>query len=190
MKGIELEAVVIERLKQERAAGRACVGRYGVQAARSKDDWIIQSSLPDFEGVFADGRQLIFDAKVCGQASFNLAKYREETRGARSRQLRHMLDRSRFGATCFFLIHWTERRLTKRVDPSITYALPVHPSMPLWQEFDAAERKSVTRGDCEFAGVQVPWTLHGDRDRKPRPDVIGAAEQVARLILVPSLLSL
>lgn len=187
MKGSDLEKIVTERLHQERQAGRASVGRYGVQAARSKDDWIIMQSLPDFEGVFAGGRQLIFDCKVCGQASFGLSDYRRETGGARARQLKHMLERAEFGATCFFLIHWAERRLAKRTDPPITYALPVHPHLRLWEEFAAAERKRLTRDDCEFHGCEVPWTLHSDRDRKPRPDVIGAARQLANLTPVLSL---
>lgn len=179
MRGREFELLIAERCQKEKTKGLACVGRYGVQAVRSGEQWHVIPSLPDFEGVFLDGRQMIFDAKVCSQASFALDKYRQQPGGNRRRQLTHMLERSRAGAVCFFLIHWAKRELKTRVDPELTQAVPVHPDCPLWEEFLAGERKSLTRDDGETYGVRVPWNYATDRDRKLRPDFVAAAIQLA-----------
>lgn len=168
--GREFEKLIVEQCAIYEKCNVACIGRYGVQATRSRDEWVILSSLPDFEGDCYKPRQehVIFDAKVCSQASFGLSKYRNEVRGARRRQLNHMFKRDRFGAKCFFLIHWNERKLKSRIDYAITYRFPVSLHMVFWKLFEAGEVKSITRDDCETYGLPVEWT----GDRKLRPDFL------------------
>lgn len=181
LKGERFQKIVLERCKQLSDLGLASIGEYGVQSARRVDGTVVTiQSLPDFEGVTSDGRQAIFDAKVCSQASFNLAKYRRtpEVKGPRSKQLTHMLDRSRFGVRCFFLIHWNPRLLkTRRVAP-VTYAFPVSHDHPFWLAFAVGDEKSITRPHCEVHGFVVPWTLATGNDRKFRPDVLAAVDSV------------
>lgn len=181
MTGKELEKLIVEINGIYREMGIASVGRYGVQASIMAGDrpgemkTVVMQSLPDFEGdcvlnpLFR--QHLIFDAKVCGQASFVLSKYRTETKGSRSRQLRHMLDRSRFGADCFFLIHWTERQLKTKHEPAITYRFPVLEN-DFWTQFERGEIKVLTRADCAEYGTEVHWRTAGDRGTKPRPDYL------------------
>jgi penicillin-binding protein-related factor A (putative recombinase) len=177
--GARFEAIVKERCVQLHSRGLFHCGRYGVQAVRTGDAWQVMQSLPDFEGVTRDGRQAIFDAKVCSQSSFALDKYRMETKGSRSRQLKHMLDRSLFGVRCFFLIHWNERRLTTRTEPAVTYAFPVQQGHPFWESFLAGEIKSIRRSDCETYGHKIAWNHATSRDSKQRPDVLAAVVETA-----------
>ena len=172
MTGAKFESLIVERNREYEKLGVACIGRYGVQAARTKNEWVILQSLPDFEGSLSTGRQVIFDAKVCGQASFPLDKYRSETGGSRSRQLRHMLKRSRFGAACFFLIHWSQRVLKRGIIQAITYRFPVHLDHPFWLAFNAGETKSLNREDCENYGTEIHWNCLSARGKKPRPDFL------------------
>lgn len=169
--GAELEDLVVEQCSNYERAHLACIGRYGVQAARTQTDWVIMQSLPDFEGPLASGVHVVFDVKACSQASFSWDKYRSETRGSRSRQLRHMLKRSRFGAKCFFLMHWNERALTKRVVPARTFVLPVQHDFDYWDKVEGGEVKSITIDDCNTLGVEVEWTKQ-DRGTKYRPDFL------------------
>jgi len=172
--GTRFEALVKERCVQLHILGLAHITRYGVQAVRSSDTWHVIPSLPDYEGVTREGRQTIFDAKVCSQASFALDKYRLETKGSRSRQLKHMLDRSQFGVRCFFLLHWNERQLTNRTIQAETYAFPISIHHRFWDSFLAGEVKAIRRQDCETYGHKIRWTLATSSDRKPRPDVLAA----------------
>lgn len=172
--GGKFEALVKERCVQLQTLGLAHITRYGVQAVRSSDVWHVIPSLPDYEGVTRNGRQVIFDCKVCSQSSFALKEYRMETNGSRSRQLKHMLDRSRFAVRCFFLIHWNERQLTNRRFPAETFAFPIGNSHRFWDAFLAGEVKAIRRQDCETYGHRIPWTLATSSDRKPRPDVLAA----------------
>lgn len=167
--GSDLERETLTALQKLEASGIGSFGRYGVQAVRTKDDWQILQSLPDFEGIIA-GHQFVFDCKACSQASFPWDKYRSETRGSRSRQLKHLLKRSRFGATCGFLMHWNERRLTKSIIPAKTYWLPVDHAHDYWDEVDGGTIKSLTLADCGLMGIEVPWTIEG-RDRNAKMDL-------------------
>lgn len=136
------------------------------------EEWVIMPSLPDFEGVLHTGNQIIFDCKVCSQASFPFDKYRSETRGARSRQLRHMLKRSRFGAKCYFLMHWNERNLVKKTIPATTVMVPVMHDFDFWHHVESGEIKSMNRDDSLTIGVEVHWIANDGR-RKLRPDFLG-----------------
>lgn len=149
----------------------ADITQCGVQAVRTKDEWMVIQSLPDFEGVIPGGRQFIFDCKVCSQASFDLSKYRDDTRGARARQLRHMMNRAKFGVTCFFLIHWNPREGKTFSLPEETFALWVTPDSDLWIRFYSGAIKSITREDCREFGVEVKWEVpHGARN--PRVNLV------------------
>jgi penicillin-binding protein-related factor A (putative recombinase) len=174
--GERFEGIVTERCVQLRMLGLASIGKYGVQSRLVGGEWMPVQSLPDFEGVTMGGRQLIFDCKVCSQASFPLEKYRKLTGGSRAKQLTHMIERSHFGVRCFFLIHWNPRELKTRREPAVTYAFPVAHDHPFWVAFERGEVKSLDRHDCETYAQPVPWNLAGTSDRKPRPDVLAAVK--------------
>lgn len=145
------------------------------KAEQAKDGWRPLQSLPDFEGLLPPtGRQFVTDAKVCGEASFKL---REESTTA-SRQLRHMLERDKFGAICFYTIHFTPRELAGGIQPAETWAFPVSGSHPFWQAFDRGEQKRISREDCREYGVEVEWNcLPGGRTE--RPDIVMAIYELA-----------
>ncbi len=130
--GSELEKLVVERGLEYRKAKQAHISRCGVQAVRTKDEW-------HFEGVDWVGHQFIFDCKVCSQASFDLSKYRSDVKGARSRQLKHMLERAEFGVRCCFLLHWNERAGKTFKLLSETFAFPISGRMEFWQAFERGE---------------------------------------------------
>lgn len=167
MKAKEFEEIVLYRMREHEKRGEATMSRYGVQGNFIDGTWQPVQSLPDFEGLIA-GRQFITDCKVCSQASFPL-----DDDKFKRRQLRHMLTRARFGATCFLLIHFPPRELKTRVDPAQTWAFPVYADHPLWVAFDRSETKRITRSDCEEYAELVEWnTLPGGRT--PRPDIVSA----------------
>ena len=175
--GKQLEAAIVAVNGIYRANGYASIGRYGVQAVGRPHDWTIMQSLPDFEGDIMPGvshgvgGHVIFDAKSCSQSSFGLSKYRDETKGSKRRQLNHMLDRSQYGATCFFLIHWNERMLKTKSDPPSTWKFPVAANW-FWNDFLDGGVRSITRDACEEYGTQVEWrTQPGGRTL--RPDYLG-----------------
>lgn len=171
IKGSELEVLIAEQNAIYEDAGMACIGRYGVQAARMKEEWIIQSSLPDFEGPLAGGHHIVFDSKVCSQASFSWAPYRSATRGAKARQLKHMIRRSRFKAKCFFLFHWNERVMKTKTIPAATFVLPVIHDFDYWDRVESGEVGSINIDDCNRLGIEVEWTKR-DRGTKYRPDYL------------------
>lgn len=147
-----------------------------VEAAKaSADGWRPLQSLPDFEGLIPPrGTQFITDAKVCGKPSFDL---REQSTSA-SRQLRHMLERDKFGAICFYAIHFTPRELAGGIQDAETWAFPVSASHPFWEAFDRGEQKRITREDCREYGVPIEWNcLPGGRTE--RPDIVMAIYELA-----------
>jgi len=131
--------------------------RYGVQAVNTGGNQgvITIKSLPDFEGILTGSlRQYIWDCKVCSQASFDLSPYRDR----KKRQLNHMLERSRFGAYCGFLIHWNPRELKTKSFPAETFWFPVRHDCPFWGAFAAAEQSRITRDDCREYGEEMIWS--------------------------------
>lgn len=174
--GKGLEELVKERSAEYKAMRLAHITASGVQAVRTNEEWIILQSLPDFEGVTSFATQFVFDCKVCSQASFDLSKYRSEIKGPKSRQLRHMFERARFGVPCFFLMHWNSRAGVTFKEDAGTFLFPIDEQMEFWKEFDRAEKRSITRKDCVSYGVPCSWNIYG-QGRKPRPDVLqGVAE--------------
>lgn len=185
LKGKEFESLVAERLEKLKEQGRAHFNKYGVQVVGSPDRshpsgirWDPIRSFPDFEGVMTNGRQVIFDTKVCSQASFDLSKYRWEgtKSGPRARQLRHMLDRSMYRVPCYFLMHWNAREGKTFSEPSETYLFPVSNDIDFWLRFLRAEVKSINRKDCETYGTAVLWDKIG-MERTYRPDLLRAIEK-------------
>jgi len=179
MTGKDLENAVKERATEYKESGSAHVTACGVQTVMIGVDsagrplWQRIKSLPDFEGVNSFGQQFIFDCKVCSAASFGLSDYREETRGEKSRQLKHMFERSQFGVPCFFMMHWNTRKLKTFSEDHATYLFPINQQSEFWQGFLRAEIRSITRRDCEELGAVIDWNTFGS-GRKPRPDFLAA----------------
>lgn len=169
MNSKDFEEICLYRMRQHEDRGEATMSRYGVQGSFVDGKWQPIVSLPDFEGLLPPaGRQFIFDCKLCAAASFPL-----DDDKFKRRQLKHMLTRSRFGAVCFLLIHFSERTLKRSIEPAETWAFPVFAEHPLWAAFDRGETKRITRLDCQEYAVSVEWnTLPGGRT--PRPDVLVA----------------
>ena len=174
MKGKEFENIVVNRMKWEEKHGRATMARYGVHAVRIKGEWQPINSLPDFEGVLRNGRQFVFDAKVCRQSSFPLQDDKLHVR-----QREHLLRRADFNAICFLLIHFPERVLRTRIVPMETWAFPVYRNHPFWESFERAEVRSITRQHCWDWGVSVTWDLT-PKARITRPNVVRAIRELAK----------
>lgn len=178
LKGREFEELLL-------AAAVRCplltMSRYGVQTMVGEGGKLLAvPSLPDLEGAMApDGRQFIIEAKVCAQSSFPLQPDK-----IKPRQVRHMLERSRFGVACFLAIHFSERRGKTFHEPGETIALPVIERLTFWQEFldAAAEAKrtkapfkspgSISREWAARIGRRVEWTCPKG-SRKHLPDLGG-----------------
>lgn len=157
------------------------LSRYGVQTMVGEGGKLLAvPSLPDFEGVSAPlGRQFIIEAKVCAKASFSL-----EPKAIKPRQVRHMIERSRFGVPCFVLVHFCERISPAKTihEPAETIALPVIERLAFWQDFldAAAEAKrskaafkspgSISRDYASRIGRRVEWTCPKG-SRKHLPDL-------------------
>lgn len=176
LKGREFEGLLL-------AAAARCplltLSRYGVQVMVGGDGKLLAvPSLPDLEGAIAPtGRQFIIEAKVCASSSFPLTPDK-----IKPRQVRHLLERSRFGVMSFVLIHWTERRGKTFHEPAETIALPVCERLAIWQAFldAAAEAKrtkapfkspgSISREWASRIGQRVEWTCP-KCSRKHLPDL-------------------
>ncbi len=173
LRGKEFEAIIGRRLNKYRTDGAADIRRAGVQATMvGKGQWQVIPSRPDFEGVLPGPIPVFFDCKVCGGPSMDLAPYRHDTKGARKYQLQFMLDRSRYGVPCAFLVHWNRRELSTKAEEAATYWFPVQAEMEFWKSFEAGEIRRLTRADCEELGHRVPWNLFSEGDRNPQPDVL------------------
>ena len=180
--GKEFESLVLNRLDYESERGNGDFGRYGVQVSFvPKEGGGVEpmpiQSLPDIEGVLNNGRQIIWDCKVLTTAaSLSLSEYR--TSKSKSRQLRHMLNRSKNNAICGFLIHWNSRKLKRTEYPPATHWFPVDERIRFWRDFEAHETSSINRSDCDLYGYRVEWTKN-DRERKYRPDVMRVIANLA-----------
>jgi penicillin-binding protein-related factor A (putative recombinase) len=168
--GRGFEKLISKEAARLLALGWADIGKYGVQCTHLGDKVIPMASLPDYEGVMNGlPKQVIFDAKVCSQASFPLNPYTEKKNKAK--QIRHMRKRSRFGCTCGLMMHWNERVLKTRTDRPVTWWFPVDDGV-FWRKFDSGEKKSITREDCAEYGFRVYWHKPG-RTKTVVPDIWG-----------------
>jgi hypothetical protein len=140
-------------------------------ARGSVDSMRALESYPDFEGVIGRrGQQFIFDAKVCNQASFPLDKDSK----SQSRQLRHMLKRSAFGAVCFYLIHFPERVMATKTEAEEPWAFPVYAGHPFWDQFERGEVKRISRAEGRLHGVIVQWDAPTPRSKNLSPNILDA----------------
>lgn len=143
------------------------LSRYGVQGVTFGGKTILVPSLPDLEGVLApSGRQFIIECKVVSGASFPLADDH-----FRQRQFAHLEKRARFGALCFVLIHFNERKLATKHDAAMTVAVPVSPLMCFWDNYASGAIRSLSRGEAASIGYIVPWAIP-PRCRKALPDLM------------------
>lgn len=177
-KGRNFEQVLMDATKRLENSGVATMGRYPVASVMMKGSKFPMqvSSLPDFEGVLASGKQFIWEAKVCTQPSFRIVKDK-----IKHKQVRHMLLRSQFGVLCHLVIHFNERLGKTFYDPAFTVAIPVKPvsmgGWPIWEQFSEASKKdkakefaSITREMARDMGVVMPWAIPG-RCKNPYPDL-------------------
>lgn len=178
--GRSFEKLLKGRHQDYERRGTAVVDAYSVQSSFQSDGASISvPSPPDFEGLSElYPSQIIFDAKVCGKPHFGLDRFRDKTeetkRGSKRRQLTFMYRRARFGAFCFFLIHWSCRELKRSYHPQRTYLFPVHRELPFWTQFEAGEIKTLSREVCAELGVEVLWSKY-PRARTFRPAWLEAA---------------
>jgi len=179
LKGKEFEELLLFRARQMEKRGALTMGRYGVQGSMfgkpgEDQHWQPIPSLPDFEGVLPSGRQFILEVKVTSSASFPISDKLEE------RQLAHMLRRSRFNALCFLVVHFNGRKLQRKADPPVTYAMPVSDSCPFWQSFARREVSGLRRDHCELYAIEMPWNLYSERAKKLTPDLLALFDREGR----------
>ena len=173
LKGKEFEALILFRAQKLEEQQKLTLTRYGTQVVMMNDEqgiprWQPIPSLPDFEGViFGTGQQVIVEAKVCSQSSYPIHQAGKK----HPKQFSHMLKRAEFGAKCYLFLHFNGRDLRTKSEPAITFAIKVHPNLPLWREFESAERISLSRADAELYGNEIPWNLYSDRASKLTPDL-------------------
>jgi penicillin-binding protein-related factor A (putative recombinase) len=174
IKGKQLEELVLKRAAVDERAGRYCLGRYGVMAVLIKGEWHPIVSLPDFEGVTADGHQFIFDAKVCSAASYPLSG---GTSKSLKNQYRHMRRRAVFNVTCFLLMHFNARALKTKADEELTVLFPIGDN-DFWAAYEAENKKSITRDDAREYGVVVNWGPASPRAKLITPDLYTALTEL------------
>jgi penicillin-binding protein-related factor A (putative recombinase) len=171
--GNEFEKLIVFRAKELEESGLLTLTRYGVQAVMmnnretGKPEWQIQKSLPDFDCCIKGGQQMVIEAKVCSQPSYRIRNNDQK----HPKQIDHMLRRSRFGARCFFMIHFNPRELVKKSEPAETFAVPVDPDSNFWREYESCERTNINRMEADLYGIRVPWNLHSKRARNLSPDL-------------------
>jgi penicillin-binding protein-related factor A (putative recombinase) len=148
-------------------------------------------SKPDFEGVLANARQFILEAKVMSGPNLPMQKDK-----IKPRQISHMLARSRFGVPCFIVVHFNARNLVKARHPAITVAIPVSDADPRWERYveahAAAKREKravdcqecITRDEAQEIGKLVPWIVPKSC-KKPLPDLLSFLWPEARAIRLP-----
>lgn len=152
------------------------LGRYPVASVmRPGDTYPIQvPSLPDYEGVFPDGRQFLIEAKVSNRSAFPIEKYH-----IKPKQVRHMLDRHAFNVPGWLMVHFTEREGKTFYEPQFTVAIPVKPlsagGLPCWEPFADTKNKgapqgSISREMAKEIGSPVYWRAV-QNSGAPRPDL-------------------
>lgn len=177
LKSKEFENLCKFAMEDEERRGQATMTRCGVMVTmktnNGKIEWRPIRSLPDFEGIIApEGRQFVFDCKVCSQPSLDI-----QDSTFKDRQLKHLLKRDAFGAICCVLIHFNPRVLKTKREPAETFAFPVSKSHPFWEAVNRNEIKTISRAACAEYAVPVEWVTPSGK-RTPRPDLLTALIQV------------
>lgn len=176
----EFEDLCLFRARQDEEAGLLTMGRYGVQVNRIGGEWQPVDSLPDFEGCLPNGRQFVFDCKVCSGPSLDLAG--GSGRSFNARQYRHLIRRSRFGALTFLLVHFNARVLKRSEDPAQTVCIPVTHTSDLWQQYDRAEWKALSRNTSLLYGFAVGWDVGSKTGRgKATPNLGEALKRLSQV---------
>lgn len=166
------QQLIIHRYRKVNESGKWHADQYGVRSSAMRGPtgdlvWQPYKSLPDFEAAVAPyGRQVIFDAKVCSQASFPIGG--EATR--KKKQFQHLVERSRVGALCYLLIHFNKRVLKTRVDEAFTVLLPVKGNEDIFLPAMDGATMNLNRSEAMLRGELVPWNAYG-RGRKVTPDL-------------------
>ena len=127
-------------------------------------------SLPDFEGSLPGGKHIIFDAKVCSQASLSITAAGDKVT---TKQEEHMFRRALWGDICFLLVHFNARTLKTKHEDAFTVAFPVHPYHSFWRAFQAYEVKAIDRKSAVDYGTLVMWTVEPPA-RTSLPDLLPA----------------
>lgn len=170
IKGKDLEELVLFRSRtHDEPHGNCTIDRCGVMANLIGGEWVPRQSLPDFFGALAGGREFIFDAKVCSQASYDMSG---GTHKSFAHQLKYMRKRARFGVLCFILMHFNARTLATKEEPAFTILFPVCDNA-FWEGYDRGEQKKITRTEAELYGIPVDWNTPGKK-RKASPDIYSA----------------
>lgn len=167
LSGKKFEELVLFRARKLEKKGILTLSRYGVQASFVDKEWRPIDSYPDFDGCIAPhGRELIAECKVSSSNTLDFTQSK-----AKAKQIEHMILRANFGAACYLLVHFNERRLKTRTDPAATYAVPVHERHPFWGGYLRKEEKNLTRQQAELYGVPIEWNLWSPQATKPTPDI-------------------
>lgn len=159
--GKDFEELLMSYAKILARQGILTMGRYGTMVTLVEKEWRPVPSYPDFEGVLADGRQFLIEAKVCSSMSLRMQNV-----FIKHKQVRHMLNRSKFNVPAFVAVHFNARRGVTFYEPSHTYAVPVkYPDAggwPVWQQFAECKDKNkefpaLTREIAAEIGVSIRW---------------------------------
>ena len=178
MKAKEWESECLEAFQHLSKQKIATARRYGVMAIMDQNkQWRPVPSYPDIEGVVAPaGQQFVFDCKVCSGPSFPLSKLREE----RKKQLNHMLERSRFGAICFFAVYFNPHETTRDYQGESAWAFPVWQGHELWRDFAMGATSTISRLACAEYAHKIEWRIPKGC-QKARPDMLEAIRAVAAM---------
>jgi penicillin-binding protein-related factor A (putative recombinase) len=149
--GKDFEDLLLEA--SVRAKDQLTMSRYGTEVRWINGEQKAVKSLPDFEGVFDTGRQFIWEAKACSDASYSFGD------SFHDRQYKHMKKRAPYGVICELVIHFNERVLAKSTVPAVTIAVRVDPTMLLWRDFEAKRVKSINPEVAMANGRILPWTV-------------------------------
>jgi hypothetical protein len=169
------EDLLMKEAGRLEAQGVLTMGRYPVASVMmTGSKFPLQvPSLPDFEGVFSDGRQFIIEAKVCSQGAFEIVKDK-----LKPKQVRHLLTRARFGVSGWLMIHFNAREGKTFYDPPFTVGLRVLPEsmggLSVWDAFvdqpKGAYTGSIDRTAARAFGTVMEW--HTPKQcRSPRPNL-------------------
>jgi len=169
LSGKEFEELLLKRGRYLKKQKILSLGRYGVQGVLIGGEWKPIQSYPDLEGDIAPlGRHIIIEAKVVSGASFSLT----DDVAFKEHQKKHLLERATFGSLCFVFLHFNARELAKQTLPHRTFAVPVHPDLPMWEAYARGELKTLNWKILENYEVpEVSWSPCGPRGIEWTPEI-------------------
>lgn len=172
LSGKDFEKVILDQAARYEKAKLLTLGRYGVSGAMIGGQWTPIPSYPDFEGVAANGRQIILEAKTTSQKSLPLNE-----KSIKPRQVMHMEKRRRFGALCGILCFHHGRELKSGAVESRLMLYPVDRGIPWVDTYISHQaNKRGHAGSIEpEAGFEIEW-VKAPRARIHGPDLIQVIE--------------